>query len=242
MRTFLEFLEPTKQWVGLAVLPPPPGNDKCAAPAHHNTTPAAWNAYKTNSKYTIVPLSDDYASSIGTLDPLSDLVSTIACTKGAGFTAYANALEAAQTELEVNGRDDVKDVIIFLSDGAANIGPSDLPISNPYRKTPCKQGVNSAATIKGKGTLIYSIGYDLDALGGGANVCQTTAANGAPGAAETPAITAKKALEDIASDDPLTSQPLFYPQPTPGELKTIFTAIAADLARGTSALIDESAQ
>jgi Flp pilus assembly protein TadG len=244
MKTFLGFLDAKTQWVGLAVLPPPPGSNKCAAPASHLTS-ASWTAYKTYSNYTIVPLSNDYIKN-GSLDTSSNLVSTINCTQGAGYTAYANALEAAQRELETSGRAGVKDVIVFLSDGAANIGPSDpgIPITNPYRKTPCRQGVNSAATIKGKGTLVYSIGYDLSALGGGANVCQATAANGAPGAAEAPPITAYQALQDIASPNTCSTpdRRCFYNQPNPGQLKSIFTEIAADLARGTSALIDDGVQ
>ena len=136
----------------------------------------------------------------------------------------------------------MKDVIVFLSDGAANIGPSDLPLTSPYRKTPCHQGVNSAATIKAKGTLIYSIGYDLNALGGGANVCQTTASDGSPGNAESPSITAYSALQQIASPG-VPSAPCyptcgFYDKPSPGQLKTIFTDIAVDLQKGSSALID----
>ena len=234
MKTFLGFLEPAIQWVGYAVLPPiPSGGNACTAPAHHSTS-AANTAYRTNSKYMVVPLSDDYSNN-GTLITGSPLISAINCTKGNGYTAYATALEKAQKELEDSGRDEVKDVIIFLSDGAANIGPSDLPLTSPYRKQPCRQGVNSAAAIKAKGTLIYSIGYDLNALGGGANVCQTTASSGAPGNAESPAITAYSALQQIASTG------AFYNQPSAGQLKTIFTDIAADLARGTSALIDNDA-
>ncbi|HEY8104402.1 MAG TPA: vWA domain-containing protein, partial [Gaiellaceae bacterium] len=221
MKAFLSMLDPTKQWVGLAVLPPvPTGGDGCTAPVHHGTTPAAWNAYKTNSPYKIVPLNDDYATAVGVLAPSSALISTIDCVKGNGFTAYANALEEAQKELNTNGRAGVKNVIVFLSDGAANIGPSDLALTSPYRKTPCQQGVNSAATIKSNGTLIYSIGYDLDALGGGANVCQTTASNGAPGNAETPAITAYQALQNIATPTGCSGGiggRCFYNQPNPGE-------------------------
>ena len=230
MRTFLGFLDEKTQWVGMAVLPPPPGTDKCQQPASH-TTSASYTAYKTYSPYVIVPLSKDYKKD-GALNANSNLIQTIACTKGAGYTAYANALEAAQKQLETNGRADVKDVIVFLSDGAANIGPSDLPLTSPYRKQPCHQGVWSAATIKAKGTTVYSIGYDLNALGGGANRCQTTASSGAPGSDESPAITAYQALQQIASPN------AFYNKPSAGELKGIFTQIAADLARGQSSLID----
>jgi hypothetical protein len=42
--------------------------------------------------------------------------------------------------------------------------------------------VNSAAAIKSAGTLVYSIDYDLDALNGGANICEN-GVTGNPGVA-----------------------------------------------------------
>jgi hypothetical protein len=123
----------------------------------------------------------------------------------------------------------VKNVIVFLSDGAANTGPTTYATNSPYRTKPCHQGVTSAGVIKGKGTVIYSIGYDLNAVNGGANVCTSYT-----GATET-GITAYSAIQQIASPNG------FYNKPSAGELKTIFSQIGADLARGTSALIDDDA-
>ena len=224
IRTLLTFLDAKTQWAGLTVLPPARRiSERC-------NTPDDANYNRTDAAYTIVPLSDDFSSN-GALVTSSNLVSTVNCQKGADRTAYANALEAAQKELETNGRPDVKNVIVFLSDGAANIGPTYYSSSSPYRQRPCWQGVQSAATIKSKGTLIYSIGYDLNALGGGANKC--TQYDGDP---ESPAITAYDAIRQIAS-----SPTAFFNKPGPGELKTIFTEIAVDLQRGTSALIDNDA-
>jgi hypothetical protein len=229
MRTFLQYLEPSTQWVGLAVLPPATGTSQSARCA----TPNEANYNNVNNPYVIVGVREgNNYSRDRVLDPASKLVSTINCQRANGRTAYANALEAAQRELEVNGRTDVKDVIIFLSDGAANIGPTYYPTTSNYRRRPCAQGVSSAATIKSKGTLIYSIGYDLNAMGGGANRCTSYT-----GADESPAITAYDAIRAIAS-----SPNAFFNKPDPGQLRTIFTEIAADLARGTSALIDESVQ
>ena len=224
MRTLLTFLDAKTQWAGLTVLPPARNvGERC-------NTPDDANYNRTDAAYTIVPLSDNFSSN-GALVTSSNLVSTINCQKGSDRTAYANALEAAQKQLETNGRPDVKNVIVFLSDGAANIGPTYYPSNSPYRQRPCWQGVQSAATIKAKGTLIYSIGYDLNALNGGANKC--TQPDGDP---ESPAITAYDAIRQIAS-----SPTAFFNKPGPGELKTIFTEIAVDLQRGTSALIDNDA-
>ncbi|HEY7707517.1 MAG TPA: pilus assembly protein TadG-related protein [Gaiellaceae bacterium] len=222
MRTFLTMFSSNLQWVGLAALPPATSRSRrCNTP----DTPA----YDSKSSpYVLVPLSQDYTRADGNLNQNSDLVKTIDCQKGGGRTAYANALEAAQAELDLHGRPDVKDIIIFLSDGAANVGPTYYPTTSPYRRRPCAQGVASAAVIKNRGTIIYSIGYDLDALNGGANECQSYT-----GADESPAITAYSALQQIAS-----APGTFYDKPSPGQLRTIFTDIAADIAKGTSALID----
>ena len=225
MKTFLGYMDAPTQWVGLGVLPPATSiGNKC-------TTPDTPNYNSTSAKYTIVPLSSDYAVG-GQLKATSNLVSTINCQKGGGRTAYANALEEAQKELNLHGRTGVQDIIVFLSDGAANIGPTYYSTSSPYRKQPCHQGIWSAAPIKTKGTIIYSIGYDLDALNGGANTCETWDDRN-----ESPAITAYQALEGIAS-----GPGNFYNKPSAGQLRTIFTAIAADISRGSAALIDESVQ
>ncbi len=225
MKTFLQYLEPTTQWVGLTVLPP------ASSKSTRCNTPNESYYNNTSSAYTVVGLSNDYSQN-RVLRTSSNLVATINCQKGNGRTAYANALEAAQKELETNGRPDVKNVIVFLSDGAANTGPTYYPSSSPYRKQPCRQGVTSAATIKAKGTLIYSIGYDLNAVNGGANKCKSYT-----GADESPSITAYSAIQQIAS-----SPGAFFNKPSPGQLQGIFTEIAVDLARGTSALIDDDAE
>ncbi len=225
IKTFLGYMDSAQQHVGLAVLPPASSMaNKCAKP-----TAANYNS--KSSPYTIVPLSSDFKLN-GQLNANSDLIKTINCVQAADRTAYANALEAAQAELDLHGRPSAPDIIVFLSDGAANIGPTYYPTSSPYRMQPCHQGVWSAATIKNKGTLIYSIGYDLDALNGGANVC--TDYNGKD---EKPLITAYSAISQIA-----TRPDTFYNQPNPGQLKGIFTQIAADIAHGSSALIDNGVQ
>lgn len=222
METFLSFFDSSSQWVGLAALPPTTNLSKRC------NTPGTSNYDSRNSKYVLVPMSKDYGNPTQGLNPNSDLVKTIDCQKGGGRTAYADALEAAQAELDLHGRPTVKDMIVFLSDGAANYGPDFHSNSSPYRKQPCHQGVTSAANIKARGTIIYSIGYDLDALNGGANKCGTWDNKN-----ESPAITAYSALQQIASG-PET----FHDKPSPGQLRTIFTDIARDIHKGTSALID----
>ncbi len=222
MKTFLGYLDPEIDAVGLAVLPPAPSAaERCMTPqtAYYNSTA---------SPYVIVPLSNDYASN-GQLNDSSPLVSAINCQKGNGRTSYATAVEHAQAELDAHGRADVQDVVVFLSDGAANIGPTYYPVGSSYRAQPCHQGVSSANTIAAGGTLVYTIGYDLNADGGDANRCTHTNGND-----EQPSITAYQAIQSMASE-PAN----FYNKPSPGQLQTIFARIAADIQRPASRLIPD---
>jgi len=223
IKSFLQVMNPSADYVGLAVLPPATSaNNKCA-------TPDTTNYNSTSAAYTIVPLSHDYSTN-GVLNTGSNLVSTINCMKASGSTSYATAIEKAQAELDAHGRSGVKKVIVFFSDGAANIGPTYYPTSSPYRQQPCHQGVSSANAQKAKGTVIYSIGYDLNAVNGGANKCTSYT-----GSLET-GITAYQALQGMAS-----TPDTFYNQPSAGQLNTLFQQVAMDIQRGASGLIDNDA-
>ena len=143
MRTFLRFMDPASARIGLAVLPPAPSmGDRCAKP------PDLASYDDRSAPYVVSPLQTDYLVD-GELNPSSDLVATIGCVVGAGGTSYATALEAAQAELDAHGRSNVQDVIIFVSDGAANYGPSYYGNTSPYRMQPCHQGISSAVRHQG---------------------------------------------------------------------------------------------
>ena len=227
IKTFLRAMNPQFHHVGLAVLPPSTGTTRsaqCSPPS----TPSQANYDSPTASYLMVPLSSDFASPPGTLNAGSTLVDRVECQQvGGGRTGYANALDAAQTELRNNGRSGVQKVIVFLSDGAANYGPNSGPAI--YRNQPCQAGVNSASLAKSEGTIIYGIGYDLDGNNGVYERCQTRA-NGI----ETPNMNALQAMQRISS-----SAATFYNKPTPGQLNTIFASIAADIFR-TAQLIDDS--
>jgi hypothetical protein len=222
MKTFLGYLDPSIDRVGLAVFPP------ARSIARRCDKPQTADYDTPSNPYVIVPLSGDYAKD-GALNSSSDLVSTIDCMQANGRTSYATGIEKAQAELETHGRPGVQDVLIVLSDGAANLGPSYYPAGSPYLTQPCHQGVSSAQEIAARGTLVYTIGYDLNAQGGDANVCTST-----NGKDEKPAITAYAALQQMASDSDN-----FYNKPTPGQLTTIFTRIAADISRPAARLIPD---
>ena len=217
LRTFLGYFDPNMAHVGFAVLPPAANVTRpCDAPG----------AYNTSTAYELVPLSSDFRNADGSLNNSSSLVSTINCVQSNGSTAYANAIEAAQAELVQHGRPNVPKVIVFASDGAANTGPNSYSTSSPYRTRPCGQGVTSANNVKAAGTVIYSIGYALDDATGGC-------VNSVTGNPESPAITVRQALQGIAS-----SPDKFLERPQPGELQTIYSAIAQDISHGSSSLIN----
>jgi hypothetical protein len=224
MRTFLGFMNPALDHVGLAVLPPATDlSAKCSKPPDS----ASYNS--TASPYVIVPLSSDYRSGAA-LNDASNLVSTIDCVKANGYTAYANAIDAAQTELATHGRPGTQKVIIFLSDGAANTGPLYYAATSPYLVTPCHQGIASSQAAGSGGSTVFAIGYDL-----AHDRCQAEDKATQRRTNEIPAITSEQALRGIAS-----TSAQFYNQPDAAQLNTIFTAIATDILHGASRLVDDS--
>jgi hypothetical protein len=230
LKTFLGLLDPSAQYVGLVLFPPARSNNACAIPNGDD----AGSYYQPNANYVAVPLSSNYATKPGTLDPSSQLVSTINCFEAAGSTAYATAIDKAQAELQAHGRPDAQHIIVFFSDGAANVGPLPKDSSSPYWTQPCHQGVTSAGWAKTAGTVIYSIGFGLDAEG--ANVCYNglTYKGGSNGTPEEPTISAEQALGGIASstDD-------FYNKPSDADLSNVYRQIAASVSQGTSSLIPD---
>ena len=216
---FLGSLDPTVDNVGLAVLPPAP------APGTDCNVPSGNSYNSLSSQYLMVPLSSNWGTEVNNqvqLDQNSPLLSTLNCIQAGGSTAYADAIDAAQQELDADGRPGVQQVIVFLSDGAANTGPTYYPATSPYRTQPCQQGVNSAADAKAQGTIVYSILYDSS---DGSPLCG--AQGGGP---EQPQMYSNVAMQEIASPGN------FYDQPNPTQLTTIFLAISADLTAGTSRL------
>jgi Flp pilus assembly protein TadG len=232
IRTFLGFMDPSGVNVALAVLPPA----KTLA-TRCTTVPTSTSDYTNYDSLTaawvIVPFSSDYRIKGGGLNPNSDLIKTLNCQNPGGYTHYAVALDKAQEYLKVNGRPKVQDVIIFLTDGAANTAPHTgayASATHPYRKRPCASGVTAANAAKVAGTWVYTIGY---AIGGSEKCLESRATPQKPNnPAESPTITPDQALQQMASPGN------YYNRPDPGQLSTIFSAIAGDISSGASKLID----
>ena len=123
---------------------------------------------------------------------------------------------------------------MFLSDGAANLTPRRVPdyLDNAQdRQRPCQSGIKAAAQVKARGTVVYTIGYDLNGFGTDYEKCLTPVTGSPEG------ITAFDAMKQIASEEDN-----FYNKPDPGQLNTIFTRIAADLQQPAARLIDDDLQ
>lgn len=232
IEVFLGFMDTSLDRVGLAVFPPVrTTSEACSAPTSANN----WAYDLTTSKYVIAPLETDFLTSTGTINPASRLVQMVRCVRAGGRTAYADAIDMAQAELKASGRPDVKDVIVFLSDGAANTGPAWHGNTSPYRTQPCRRGVISAAAATAEGTAVYTIGYDLNGDGTDYEQCHPwNWTGGATQMLENPPITSLQAMQQIASEEEN-----FYNKPDPGKLNKIFTQIAADLSLPAARLIDD---
>ncbi len=225
MMAFLGEMDSSIDRVGLTVFPP-------AASISKKCNVASSSSYNSQSApYVIVPLSTDYKAPgpTGAINSASNLVSTINCIQAGGGTAYATALDKARTDLETNGRVSAWKVIILLTDGAANAGPTYYASNSPYRTQPCHAAITSATTAKNEKFLVYSIGYDLNSTINGTNLCQ----NSINSADESPSITTFDTLSQIASPGG------FYNHPAASDLSGVFVRISADIAQGTSRLFDD---
>jgi hypothetical protein len=206
IQTLMNFFDPGTVNIGLAIFTP------AASVPSRCSPPPAGSYNDPNAAYVVVPLSNDYKKN-GVLDPTSNLVSTVNCIQVGQNTAYAGALNAAQAELNTDGRPNAMHVIVFLTDGAANTGSP----------SPCADGVAAAANVKAQGTRIYSIGYNV-----GSDPCSQD-----PAGSITP---------DIALSEIATTPSDYYVKTDTGTLDGIFSAIAADIGQGASRLVDNGWQ
>jgi hypothetical protein len=263
VRTMLGILNPPNVQVGMVAFPPVESTttDPCAAP-FNSLGGNGFDAYDSPDRgYVTDTISGDYKAPGGPLNPTSGLFlhtedgTAASCIQSGGSTSYSEALRQARTELALHGRPDVPDYIVFLTDGEANIGSvygagdPTYPPGNLDDQQPCHSAINVANDYKTEGVTIYSIGYALGdnvpcSVGGfRARVNGSWQACTPPAAGcfhyantrqpESPAITSYSTLTQIASPGD------FYNKATPGELDTIFAAIARDIGEGSSRLIDD---
>ena len=214
VRTLLGILDPAIDRIGLVAFPgytstDPQGvcgNDSASAKLAINgmqVTPNNYDVAGPSSQLTYLDdlLGNDFkltsgATVLNDKSPIvehmvmdtdtPDLYGNHNCIQSMGSTSYADALQVAKNELDKDGRPDVPHVIVFMTDGEANMGSyqagvaghglepfldgdatgEDMPggISstiNPGDAQPCHTAIDVARAIKAEGVTIYSIGYAL---------------------------------------------------------------------------------
>jgi hypothetical protein len=280
IRTMLGVLNPPYAQIGMVAFPPvqtattdvcsdPYTSDPAGTPSLHNGINGdllAYDGYDTSTRgYLTDRLNGSYKDSAGNLVKTSGLYlhsmpgDDTMCVVPDGLTSYSEALRQGQAELVKDGRPNVPDFIVFLTDGEANIGSvysksdATFPQNGIDDQQPCQSGINAATKIKATGTTIYSIGFGLGAAtpcthgtfmkkasnGSWTTAC-TTGTTGCYHFAslgnlkESPAITSYVAVSSIAS-----APADFYNQPTTSVLDAAFASIATDIGSGSSRLVTD---
>jgi len=281
VQTMLKILNPPSAQVGMVAFPPVQTTATSVCDPPYNTNDDGWNGYDAAGRgYLTDALNGNYRLDTGALNTGSGLIKHTtdgdydSCVQSAGSTSYTEALRQTQAELVKDGRVNVPDYIVFLTDGEANMGSvyprvngkadATYPPGNLDDQRPCQSAVDLATTIKAKGVTIYSIGYAL----GTATPCtagqwhKAAVVNGRNTFIDcTPQVTTGcehyQGNKDSSSDleafdkgkvqrtsfntlDDIASDGDFYNKVDPGQLDTIFAAIATDIAQGSSRLVDDS--
>lgn len=138
-----EYFNEDMQRVGLTVTPPVEPGDYCDS----------IDTWGDPEVYTPVPLTNDYQTSPGVLDPGSDLVNYTDCLDRpssselpGSHTKIGEPIKAATQELVTNGRPGEKWGIIFLSDGAANVyQPDTIDADTGFLSPSANAAVTSSA-------------------------------------------------------------------------------------------------
>jgi hypothetical protein len=168
----LDFYEPAQQWIGMVSLPYGQASNRCVAFGDRRTRPPTFQVYPNPSASTwqAAAMSQGYKRADGSINTSDPLVQQINCLQRAGDFVWAKSdgqpvngsgqhtnlgdpLDAARAMLAVQGRTDVPDVIIFMTDGQAN---------QPSTRQPCGYFNNKATIAKDAGQTIFTIAYGLD--------------------------------------------------------------------------------
>lgn len=234
----LDFYDAQQQWVGVVALPYPQPSDKCAV-----NNPQLYPAGAA-SLWQVAPLSSNYDLPDGSPDPASQLVQSINCLQrattptvkvngvdktSAGHTNLGDPLDAAREMLRTQGRDDVPDVIIFMTDGEAN---------QPDGLQPCNYLNTKATLAKAQGQTIFTIGYGVAAA-----KCSRDTSGPFNGkyASTNLALAATNSTDDVPGGcGPLENRDgdNYFCESGSGDLEPVFRQVAA-ASVGNARLIDD---
>jgi hypothetical protein len=184
------------------------------------------------------------------LNSNAPIVNTLDCVHANGSTSYSMAIEEAQHELTAHGRADVQDVIVFFTDGGANItqkvggSPTWWSGITPWKNRPCGSGVQAAANLPPE-TAVYTVGYDLKANPGSKDRCNTPNSDGhsnfsnpAETCPQTWGCGPTDAMKAIATSPPGSNDANFFATATPETLPLIFARLAGAVLSNSARLVD----
>ncbi len=270
VRTMLGIMNPPAAQIGMVAFPPvqTTATSACSAP-YNSLANGGWNGYDAAGRgYVTDKISGTYKTGTALNQSSGLYLHTVdgpanSCIQAGGSTSYSEALRQAQAELLADGRPNVPNYIVFLTDGEANLGSvyglqtPTYPVGNADDQHPCATAIGLANGYKAAGTTIYSIGYALGNKYCTAGAWRTIAAvwnkshtkivtpardcdpvldgncHTQGTTAESPSYTSNDTLLQIASPGN------FYPQAVAGDLNGIFAAIASDIGSGSSRLVDD---
>lgn len=196
------------------------------------------------------PAGDDYLveDSDGNWNPNpnSPLISALNCAPANGSTSYAVALAEAQHELTVHGRPNAPDVIVFFTDGGANVTPNTggelaWMNSSTWKYRPCGTAVEEAKRLPGD-TAIYTIGYGLTDETDRKQRCNQPESNGHSDFNNAREVTQNwgykptDALKAIATSAPGTNSNFYYTANS-DQLRQLFRKVAGDVLTNAARLV-----
>ncbi|MBY4865160.1 MULTISPECIES: vWA domain-containing protein [Burkholderia] len=159
--------------VGLMAFPPMSSNYSFSCGSSAPSIAGSYSA-AASAGYQYSKLGTGFLGSSGQANTSSGLVQALGGGSCSGLAApgglgtyYAQAIAAAQQSLQTLSSTQLppgQNVIILLSDGDAS--SSQTQLGSTYKSnygTECQAAINTAATAKGAGTLIYTVAY----IGGG---------------------------------------------------------------------------
>ena len=129
IRTMMTDLNPPYAQIGMVSFPPvqTTATSPCAAP-YNSLGGNGYDGYDTATRGYLTDIINGNYKTGNVLDTSSGLyLHTVdgpanSCIQAGGNTSYSEALRQAQAELNLHGRPNVPDYIVFLTDGEANIG------------------------------------------------------------------------------------------------------------------------
>jgi Flp pilus assembly protein TadG len=185
----------------------------------------------------------------------SPLVQTVECIQAAGSTSYSMAIMEAEHELQIHGRPNVQDVIVFFTDGGANTVqdtaggsiPEGWNDDSPWNMRPCGAGVQAADLLPAN-TAVYTIAYGLTDQETPSQRCQKPDSSGhqnLSGSAQkedcqTWGCNPEAALKAIATSPPGSNDANFYSTPNSDELSQLFRRVAGDVLTNAARLVDDN--